>query len=563
MGFDLGEILQIGSIFSDILQHRNHPGKFLLSFIDGEASMDSYLQQIDKDIVQGFKKLIEQSNEIQYIDRWTAISTTITHAYQQRKSYASIFAAAKKDANGDYVVVDNEGNTVSLLHWAMGPKDPSSGLRSGGVLEDMYSWLNKGEIRNQTMSSLYGIFENPGTGSNTSGGNNPYGHNAISLWLEILGAAQTFPGGPINNSYATNLQVNSLYKFQQNMFKLITSVYYTHELIFEFLYKTTGSYHSHNSAYPLLVNNFGNATTPGTVWYKFATALSNLGATSSTNTPTNQLQKASFNSLQIPPNPVSSITCNNNGQQNPSTFWRWCPYKFQLSDYYENAFFSSIGFVNLPPYGSDYMCWTYVGLQGTATQVGPGLTFTPMAEPVPPMSDLNSPSQWENDPNYSNMLKYIGCFGMDTYNYNYVVPGSQPSSPSTQLQVITGFELSCISNNGEFNVVVLLQFGVLDISDPQAPTVTVVDPTYYAPAWSGQMGVQEFLCSNLMGNVGGTTAQEQQTGILTNVTFDRGLGGANCFNVQLAPTAYQLDIFQPSNIQVFVNQQQATTVAVS
>lgn len=548
-GLDLGEILQIGSIAADVAKHRDNPLKFLESFLNSEKSLQSYLEQIDQDIVQGFKNLVEELNEKTYLDEWSAIGATLTHVHDQRKSYASLFSATYKGSDGNYYLVDDKGDTVLFIDWAIGPKD-SSGNRTGGVLEEMYSWLNQGEIRNQTLSSLYGIFENaPGTSPSPSSGSQ-YGHNAIELLLTIINAAQNFNGGPISSSFATNLQVNSMYSFQQAIYKLVTSVFFTHDSVLQFLNSTSGSMHGRNSAYSLMTNNFGSATTEGTVWYKFATAMAALGQ----GNPEQQLMKTSFNGTQVPAaNIQPMINCDPNGVGNGPDYFRWCPYDFNLSDYYENAFFSSIGFVYLPYEGSDYKSWVYVGLQGSVTQVGPGLTFTPMINPAPSMSDLNSPANWSPLSGYPTMMNYNNCFKSDTYNFNYVTPPAIQDN-TTQIQVITGFKLGAVTNNsGEFNLAVYLQFGVLDISNPQAPTVTVPDATYYAPAWSGQMGIQQFLSANFIGNLGGSTVQDQQTGILTNVTLDRQANGPDCMNVQIFPNAYMLNMFQPASVTPVIN----------
>ncbi|KAB2918109.1 MAG: hypothetical protein F9K23_02900 [Bacteroidetes bacterium] len=551
-GLDLGEILQIGSIASDVIKHRDNPLKFIESFFSSEEALQSYLEQIDQDIVQGFKNLVEELNEKTYLEQWSAISATLTHIHDQRKSYATLFGATYKGTDGNYYLVDDQGDTVLFIDWAIGSKD-ASGNRTGGVLEEMYGWLNQGEIRNQTLSSLYGIFEDaPGTNPSPSS-NNQYGHNAIELLITIINAAQTFSGGPISSSYATNLQVNSLYSFQQAIYKLTTSVFFTHDAILQFLNSATGSMHGRNSAYNLMVNNFGTATTEGTVWYKFADAMAAL----SQGNPDQQLMKTAFNATQVPPaNAQPMINSDALYGGGPDCF-RWCPYNFNLSDYYQNAFISSIGFVIVPPMGSNSNNYMYVGLQGTATQVGPGLTFTPMINPVPPMYDLNAPANWVIVDPASDNYNYNGCFQLTNYNFNYVTPPAIQDT-TTQIQVITGFKLGSVTNGpGEYNLAISLQFGVLDVSDPQNPTVTVPDTTYYAPEWSDQMGIQQYLSGNFIGNLGGTTVQDQQTGVLTNVTIDREANGANSINVQIFPNAYLLNMFQPANVTPIINSQTA------
>lgn len=551
-GLDLGEILQIGSIAADVIKHRDNPLKFIESFFNSEEALQSYLEQIDQDIVQGFKNLVEELNEKTYLDEWSAISATLTHVHSQRKSYAALFSATYRGSDGNYYLVDDHGDTVLFIDWAIGPKD-SSGNRTGGVLEEMYGWLNQGEIKNQTLSSIYGIFENvPGSSPSQSSGNQ-YGHNAIGLLLTITNAAQTFSGGPISSSYATNLQVNSLYSFQQAIYKLITAVFFTHDAVLQFLNTTTGSMHERNSAYSLMVNNFGSATTEGTVWHKFASAMMGLAQ----GNPDQQLMKTAFNATQVPPANVQPMINSDSLYGGGPDCFRWCPYDFTLSDYYENAFFSSIGFVILPSEGTNRPGYMYIGLQGTATQVGPGLTFTPMINPVPPMYDLNAPANWVSVPGDPTLMNYNGCFQLTNYNFNYVTPPNIQDT-TTQIQVITGFKLAGLSNGpGEYNLAVYLQFGVLDVSDPQNPTVTVPDTTYYPPAWSDQMGIQQFLSGNFIGNLGGSTVQDQQTGILTNVTIDREANGANSLNVQISPSAYLLDMFQPANITPLITGQTA------
>lgn len=551
-GLDLGEILQIGSIASDVIKHRDNPLKFIESFLNSEEALQSYLEQIDQDIVQGFKNLVEELNEKTYLDEWSAICATLTHIHDQRKSYATLFGATYKGSDGNYYLVDDQGDTVLFIDWAIGPKD-ASGNRTGGVLEEMYGWLNQGEIRNQTLSSLYGIFEDaPGTSPSTSS-SNQYGHNAIELLIKILNAAQTFSGGPISSSYTTNLQVNSLYSFQQAIYKLATSVFFTHDSVLQFLNTTTESMHGRNSAYSLMVNNFGTATTEGTIWYKFASAITAL----SQGTPDQQLLKTAFNAAQVPPAQAQPLINSNALYGGGPECFRWCPYDFNLSDYYQNAFISSIGFVILPPQGTNSDGYMYIGLQGTATQVGPGLVFTPMLNPVPPMSDLNAPANWSPSPTGLPNYTYNNCFQLVNYNFNYITPPAVQDT-TTQIQVITGFKLCGLDNGpGEYNLAVSLQFGILDVSDPQNPTVTVPDPTYYTPEWSNQVSVQQFLSGNLIGNLGGTTVQEQQTGILTNVTLDQAAGGPTSINAQIFPNAYLLDMFQPANITQIINSQTA------
>lgn len=550
-GLDLGEILQIGSIATDVIKHRDNPLKFIESFLDSEEALQTYLEQIDKDIVQGFKNLVEELNEKTYLDEWSAISATLTHIHSQRKSYAALFGATYQGSDGNYYLVDDQGDTVLFTDWAIGPKDPA-GNRTGGVLEEMYGWLNQGEIRNQTLSSLYGIFEDASSGPSQSS-DNQYGHNAIDLLLTITNAAQNFSGGPISSSYATNLQVNSLYSFQQAIYKLATSVFFTHDSVLQFLNTTTGSMHGRNSAHSLMVHNFGTATTEGTIWHKFATAMAGLAQ----GNPDQQLMKTAFNATQVPPaNAQPMINSNALYGGGPECF-RWCPYDFNLSDYYQNAFFSSIGFVILPSEGTNSPGYMYIGLQGTATQVGPGLTFTPMINPVPPMYDLNAPANWSPVSGDPTLMNYNGCFQLTNYNFNYVTPPAIQDS-TTQIQVITGFKLAALNPDpGAYNLAVYLQFGVLDVSDPQNPTVTVPDPTYYAPSWSNQLPVQQFLSGNFIGNLGGTTVQDQQTGILTNVSLDREANGANSLNVQIYPNAYMLNMFQPANVTRVINPQTA------
>lgn len=520
------------------------------SFIDGlsgsSSTLNTLLEDLNNNVITGFQDVVDAINDAALTDAWQPINQSLTYIGTSLMAYQAAMATVAGPAGGPYTITYNS-DAINFIDWCNGYTD-SGGTVHRSHLDEMSSWVNVAPLANSYLS-LAGIFSSV-----------PPAPGALKLLVEIAQAAQGDPTG-VQASMAYDTQYNSVLKFMDAINKLVTLTYYVHDSALALRNQILGKKVGAQGRQPLtaaIAANFGNVSASGTIWNQFAATLSQLA------TATPQTQVSAFKPHMFPPTHAVSTW-----ERQPSNGWVFLPHKVQISDFYSNAYFSAIGLVHVEssqypeyPYSDG---WVYqnahAALVGTAVQVGPvpaggtAPTFTPLPAVPDVQGVYGNSGNWVASPETGadgstyNLVTYAGALQLGTCEPSYVVPPAVTSN--NHVRVVTGFQFVALQNGQAFNVGVALQFGELDMSDPANPTVTVADDSFIPPNLTEQPDVQQFINTNLVGDY---STGSNGHGVVTSVSMQQyqGGNGPTCLGVQMIPTFYMADFYQPTNLPVIV-----------
>ena len=562
MDLSFDSAISVFRALEKIYKNQNDESDFIAGIIfDNDESITDVLQTLEVDIVQNLKTISDQLAESNNLKEWEGVASSLGYVHGVLKQYhtdlSTVYNSATQKFSGT-IVAGAAGETISFSDWCLGFTDSGGAVRPS-ALRTLSAIVSSEPITAITPNvfSLFGIFSSGVPGGSASS----MGLDAISTWSKMISDAKK--NGNITNlspSFQNETQYESMLRLLNYTYSLVSMTLYLHDSALQLLIASTGSSSGYDSVLTSVQKNFGSYNQKDSVWSTFAEtletlasgvpdtqALFNQAAYVASPQQTNYTQVNDYKPEYL--SPLSLVPVNKHT-------WGYCGNAYTLQGWTANpnAFFGSIGFVNINPDGSPNAGdIVYLALQGTVVTIGPDMELTTQGL-FPRLDDYTVPQLW-NGTTFSQ-----GFDGIGTYEGTYV-PAPQHENPN-HINVITGFQLQVINNNnGAFNLALALQFGVLDVTDPQKPTVTVVNPAYIAPQYTQALGFQEYACVNQSGNcdASGTI----QPAILSNATICRLSNGVNGINVQAAPEIYTADFLQPALLQSPVQNQNATAPAAS
>lgn len=534
MDFDFDNIVKVLKAFNLVYQNRNNEANLISALMGNGPDTASILISIEQDVMSGFKDVVNAIQEQTLLTEWSGIATSLSYAHATIKQYQAELATVS-NASGSCMITSN-GQQISLNDWCLGTSN------NPGVLDTLAALVNDSPITAITpsVSSLAGIFST----STPAGSSSSLGINALSTWMQIVTNAQSNQSQSLlSNNYKYETQYESVLRLMTYTHTLVAMVYYIHDSALQLLTTVTGSSNNYVSVLDTIVANFGDYNTAGTVWNQFAQEFQQLSASA---VPEEQIQYCAYTSFPSTPNTTYSHLgidipvwaggdSPNGGGETYPYYWGFCSYPVSLANNanYPNSFFGSLGYIHVNQGSGSYE--RILGVQGTVVTAGAGLKLTTQGL-YPDSNFYSNANNWNNE-----QFSEIGTFE-DSW-----VAAPQHASPN-HISVITGFQLQVISNGaGAYNIGLALQFGVLDVTNPDAPVVTVNDPSFISPVYTSANGYQDYTSMCQSGRYDATTG-DLLPAILSNATLSRVQNGDNSILVQVASSIYEADFLQPDKL---------------
>lgn len=560
MGLSFSNVASILQAVAAVYQNRDA----ILSLV-GEAppTLEQIIEQLGHEICQDLEKIYDAMKQNTLVQEWKGIADTLNYAHSTLITLNNELATVSQDSAGNiWIKAGADQQTVSFENWCMGWTD-SDGTQHHSALTRISELIGSDVIINQglTLSSLSGIFS-----TTTPGSAGSLGSDAVGTWTAmLLLAKENQDVSNLSGAFKSETQYESLLRLMNYVYELVALALYVHDSALLILQNAGLNTNGHHSLFAGIAQNFGNFSNADSPWGIFASEFSSL-ASGNINAQAGNNQAAytvdtnrsdyAHATNHIPYTETTYVAHGGGTTTSYPYSWAYCgdAISLQGTPYYQNCFFSSLGFVEVNPEGSpNYGFNLYLAVQGTVVQVGSNMEMTTQ-ELYPPTSYYTDPSKWTATNEYNNSLS-----GVNTYEESYV--SNQPVTNNNQINVITGFQIQIISNGqGAFNMALALQFGTLDVSNPLNPVVTITDSKFYPPDYTKACGIQEYYCVNQSGNHDSSTGS-MRPAILTNASFCRLWNGDNALNVQAAPALYKADFMQPQNLQTVVNKLPVPQVA--
>ncbi|TND07935.1 MAG: hypothetical protein FD123_2743 [Bacteroidetes bacterium] len=533
MEMDFDNVVKVLKALKAVYDNRDNETNLISALIGNGPDTADLLQALEQDVVQGLQNVVTAIQEQTLTQEWSGIANSLGYAHGVIKQYQTELASVSNQS-GTCMITSN-GQNIPFSDWCLGTSTSTGALSMLNLLVGSAP-IN---IMDPSVSSLSGIFST----SVPAGSSSTLGLNALPTWIQILSNAQSNTSQSLlGNTYKYETQYESVLRLMSYTHTLVALVYYIHDSALQLLITSTGSASNCVSIGSTIAANFGDYATAGSIWNQFTQEFENL----SSGTPDQQQFNSTYFSLPLPP----SVTYNhitidipvwsggdspNGGGETYPYSWAFCSYPVSLANNpdYPNSFFGSLGYLHVNQgSGSEVKV---LGLQGTVVQVGAGLAFS--TQGLYPSSDFYSDSS-----NWGNMQ----FSGIGTYQESFL---PVPATASTNLvPVITGFQLQVITNGaGAFNIGLALQFGVLDVTDPNNPVVTVSDESFVAPAYAEAKAFQDYTSMIQSGRFDAVTGNLLPA-ILSNATLCRVQGGDNAVVVQVASPIYMADFLQPDKL---------------
>lgn len=550
MEFDFDKAISVIRALKAVYDNRDNETSFIVNTILGnKPSLETMLEDLGESVLSDLQNIYDALQQNNLLQEWSGIANALNYAHSLLTTYhtdlGTIQLDAKKNFNG-MITVDAGAKQIAYSDWCLGCVDPDGTVRPS-MLQQLDELINSAVINNvsPSVSSLSGIFSTatPGGSAGTQGA------DAIATWSSMVLLAKE--NGNVSNlspSFRDETQYESMLRLMNYTFSLVSMTLYLHDTALQLLISSTGSASGNYSLINGISENFGQVSDAQLIWGTFATELQSLASGSIDTQAGNEQAAYTVNTQR---SDYAHATCYEPDYVSPTSLvpvnndqFGYCATQVSLagnSDY-PNAFFGSLGFINVNPSGSPYCGDTvYMAVQGTVVTVGPNMSLTAQPGLYPSLNDYQDPSNWSGS-GFNQSFANIG-----TYEGTYVT--APVHANSNHVSVITGFQLQLINNGaGAFNLALALQFGVLDTTEPENPVVTTPDTNYYPPAFSQQLGIQDYICVNQAGNYDSATGTMRPV-LLSNAAICRVANGDNAINVQAASLIYQADFMQPTELR--------------
>lgn len=537
MSIDFDNIVKVLKALNAVYRSRNNEASLISTLLGNGPDTVSVLEAIEQDVLNGFNEVVTAIQEQTLQQEWEGVANSLAYAHATLKQYQAELATLS-NASGTCMITSN-GQQVSLSDWCLGNGN------STGALATLTALVSAAPITAITpsISSLSGIFST----SVPDGSSSTLGLNALPTWLKIVTNAQSnTTQSLLSSNYKYETQYESVMRLMVYTHALVALTYYIHDSALQLLITATGSANNCVSVLKTIGTNFGDYASPGTVWYQFAQVLGQLASGSN---PDQQLLNCAYNSSPLPPNATySHLTIDepvwvggdspNGGGERNYDYWGFCSYPVSLANNpaYPNSFFGSLGYIHVNQGSGDYE--RILGIQGNVVQASAGLKLSSLGV-YPDSNFYSNANNWNNE-QFS---------GIGTYEESWL-PLPTHTSPN-HISVITGFQLVVITNGaGAYNNALALQFGVLDVTDPNHPTVTIPDPTFVQPTYTQAKGFQDYTSMCQAGHYDPNNSNQLLPAVLSNATLTRVQNGDNGIIVQVAAPFYQAGFLQPDQLPV-------------
>ncbi|HEX2061231.1 MAG TPA: hypothetical protein VHK90_10855 [Thermoanaerobaculia bacterium] len=453
----------------------------------GPQQMMAALQTIEQELGAGLAAVAEAVRDQTLQQKWQPFADQLNAIQQEIGLRMQELATLDPQA----LTIDAGGRTIPFAEWAAGAGG------SGGALDDLGKQL-------ESLSTLFAS----GGAANAS---------AVDLWSEVSLAAipNADPG------FARQTQYTLMFAFLTEIYAILAQLYYTRENALA-LYNT--SFAPADSPYVPLAANieqwFGDTTKNATVWGQFDAAMTGVAA-----------QPPGQDDLS------ASVTGADSGQNDPPVpVSMYATYGFidlsVTTASQPNSCFAGLQLQMLTiPYNDYYLPVLYV--QGLLVTVGPNATFTT--------------GTWVTGFDQANPRANTVWLGPQDCRYIDLGYVAAPPVPNGNVSnVITGFRVAHLPTNNRYGIA--LQFGQLDLSNPAAPSIKVVDPSFHFSSGGGYLTLVPKGDENPTMNVDVRPAATASLLPASNAAFALLPGTQNSLGVrvQTAWTGYRATMFQPS-----------------
>lgn len=538
MEINFDQIATVFKVIKAVYNSGGNVGNIITALTGNNDNVTTVLSELEQSVIQGFTNVVTAIQEQSLADEWSGVATSLGYAHSVVKQYQADLSTVSNSLGG-VTIINKAGQTIPFSEWCLG----SAG--NNGSLATLNELVSSATITTITpnVSSLAGIFSTSVPVGNAS----PLGFDALGTWGQILTNAQSNPAQSLlSSNYKYETQYESVLRLMVYTHSLLGLIYYIHDSALQLLVSSTGSSGGYVSIAQTISDNFGDYSVSGSIWNQFTLEFNNL----TSGSPEQQMNNATYMSLPLPPSVAYEIVTidipmwsggdsshGGGGLINPDC-WSICSYPVSLAGSYTNAFFGSLGYIHANAGSGDEV--KILALQGSVIQVGPGFSLSNMGL-YPDSSFYSDSNNWNN-----NQFS-----GVNTYQEGFLTPPA--TSSSNQVPVITGFQLQMISSgNGGFNIGLALQYGILDVSDPNNPQVTIPDHTFVVPEYSEAKAFQAYTSLTQSGHFDASSGNLLPV-LLSNATLSRVENGNNAVVVQVASLIYQADFLQPDKLPPVIN----------
>lgn len=468
--------------------------------LEGDTGMDEVadaIQNMAAEMQQGFQSLAAAVNMGTLVNEWAPTASALnsiqaTHA-QLQEEFATLSTTTW--------MVSVSAQAVTFRSWCEGHDGKSGAL----------------ETLSNCVMQLGNLFMTGGVANNS----------VISLWDQLCSAAAANKIG----GFTQQTRYNLMFQFMQEIFATLGALFYTREnALALYLSQYPPNPYGYETLPATIQQIFGNVNTKNTVWYQFAQQFATYTAPS---TADGQFAMAATSGDSYP---TDSYVCLDGDSLEDYTLVLMHPVSAPA-----NQFFGSIGIQTAQiTIGAQKQVMYLVG---TPVTIGPDLTFTPQAQ----VTAFNASAQYQP---FTDLMAITGGSPDDGMSFSYINTCWAPPpavANSNQCAVVTGFKFATVGNR----MGVSLQYGILDISNPNNPVLTT-NPAWVGPTWGPTFfAVQGW--DNWGVNVNyidqrpaGTADYFPGTNLALIQTFGTGSGNRIGVALQSAWSAFAANFFQPS-----------------
>ncbi|WP_144243580.1 hypothetical protein [Azospirillum argentinense] len=480
----------------------------------GLSQVSAQLTELTSVCQAGFSSVVQAIANAETQREWDAFATKIEGIQQSIAGYSNELQSLDKNLT---IIVNSK--SYSFKDWCEGSSGLSGALNSlAGLAEQMWSLFQSGGVGNPPL---------------------------LTVWSSVVQS-----GG---NASAGQTQMTMLYALYQEFYGTLLKLFYVRENALQIYYNNYGKGDFLPLTQYTIPRYFGSVTSSDTtcVWAIFGAKFESILASTIPNNDhlltatdggdyTGTDSSMCIGSLGESSKPVITL------DQNPISVSGQA-----------NTCFAQLQFASSQG--------THFFLQGTPVTVGPGGVFT-AGSPIPAGPGGLS----GGGPNSVLPMMITLQDGPITqapfFNGAYVTPPAQPTDPSKSL-VVTGFQVTTVDGR----IGIALQYGELDLTDINAPTVTVTNSSYVQPQPGGPTNTQGSALPGMFplwtGSPAIETIDQRPVGTkanfpITNATFTPQSTRLGLY-VQTAWTGYQAAAFQPTSALTFTPTVPATPAMAS
>jgi len=496
-------------------------GDDLLSAIigsNGAGGVAEAIKQLDSDLVNGLVKVVSAINNGEYLTEWAPFQNSMKAAYTQSMQYIQeLNSLVQNTPEQDQIFPSGWNVTIQSAQL----QDFNEWCQTSLPILGMMFSAGQYTIDNNNYWSLPSMFSNLMS--------DPDG-NILDLWQKLAEGAQGSSNSVLSKYYGKS-RYELTFELMEEFFMLIGMIYYTHEAALKLLVVLYNSGVGNLiSLRQELLNNFAPQKPAGAYtncWAEFRTKLNNMviiPAPNGAGVMLNGQDMITAHSTQSYIGPIQT------GEEVGDTYISWLVLTNKVA-VPEGSYMTAVQFFTEQDQNQNETLQLIVHSYNPVKK----LAFTSQT-----INTDEAPTIWVGSPNTESTINYM-CQG-------YGNPTA--TQKNNQINVVTGVQLKPMNaNQGIGNQLgIYTQWGILDVTNPDKPEITVSDPTFYEPVDSSCFDVAQQSYINPAGSYGkiGDNFVNNQR-IVTNVSLMANNAG-NGLVVQTAPAFCNADYMQPINL---------------